>query len=295
MPIGGHDANTGTAGTVLADTDALAEGSSNLYFTNARVDTQHQAINTQGTYANRPAAGAANTGYLYCATDIGVTFRSTGTAWTVIADLWGFDFFSTLGYLPADVTVSSLPAHTIPAADATILVASGSFNRTENLADFTWGATTGTQVAAWNFAALKSKVVIVCVGSPGGTGVGLGLMMQNAVLSGADMDNGYLNSLGASGLFLQKESAGYTTLDSDPNIITAAAAANPWFGLAVYYSDAADLLVGFVKGAGGWGELLRAPAETTFTTMKCAGFREGNTTANKKKFITGPFLIFTEA
>src|SRR3990167_8376255 len=238
MPGGGHNANTGAAGTGLADTDGLVEGSSNLYFTNARVDTRHQTINTQGTYANRPAAGAANTGYFYYATDIGVMFCSTGSAWTVIADPWGFDFFSTLGYLPADVEMSSLPAWVQPTPESTILVSGGSINVTGNLLDCIWGATSGIQVAAWDFAAVKSKVLVVCPQLGAGKTQAIpGVFCQNAALSGTEMDNGYVSLMSSTGLHHYKESTGFTELDPEDEIApsgVAGTAHNPFFGMALY-------------------------------------------------------------
>ena len=195
--------------------------------------------------------------------------------------------------------MSSLPAWVQPTPESTILVSGGSINVTGNLLDCIWGATSGIQVAAWDFAAVKSKVLVVCPQLGAGKTQAIpGVFCQNAALSGTEMDNGYVSLMSSTGLHLYKESTGFTELDPEDEIApsgVAGTAHNPFFGMALYYSDADDLLVGFVQNGFGWAEVLRKTAETTFTTMLCAGIRFSSSITATKNFCVGPTLIFTEA
>lgn len=70
----------GSGGTSITNTDSLAEGSVNLYFTDARART---AVSQTGLYSARPTA-VGNAGLIYYATDVRESYRSNGTTWSVI-------------------------------------------------------------------------------------------------------------------------------------------------------------------------------------------------------------------
>jgi hypothetical protein len=72
--------------------------------TRAQMDDDHAQLEARAagflrdTFANRPAAAAANLGFLYEATDTGALFWSTGAAWLEIGAGGGFArSFLTMG------------------------------------------------------------------------------------------------------------------------------------------------------------------------------------------------------
>lgn len=80
--------NLGTAPASPADGQIYYNTSDDtLYFWNgtAWVNVVQQAEILYGTFANRPAAGAGNTGALYFATDQNLLYFSNGTAWSQIS------------------------------------------------------------------------------------------------------------------------------------------------------------------------------------------------------------------
>src|SRR3990167_2129321 len=287
MPIGGHDANTGTAGTGLPDTDGLAEGSTNLYFTNARVDTRHQTINTQGTYANRPAAAAANTGYFYYATDIGVTFRSTGSAWTVIADPWGFKFFEDEGFLLPTMLVEFAGLTTLPTESTQSLQAGDTWTIVDSVGEANNAGLSGVRSASWNLSGAASRILLV-VGCHSTSA--FSLFTANAIVTRA-LDDGYESvTSSADGHSIYRESAGLTLIKDTEGIDLTPDPSDQAHYAAILFNGVAGTITSFVRlGAGGWIQMASV-ADATFATQLLVGVDWG--TANTFQRFFCPFFVF---
>lgn len=251
------------------------------------------ATNSQGTYAARPAAAAANEGYAYYATDIGVTFRSTGSAWTVISDPWGFKFFEDEGFLTSGMALEVGGLTTWPAQSETILPVGAAFAITDSEAKSTLGGTSGNVIAAWTLSPAKSVILAICHSLLPGTMTGTGLFVQNAALAGTEIDNAYLVGLDNVEASIYRESAGFTKLASDDEIRNTAAAVASGYGVALYYNDATDRIRSFIRCAGTWFEALTV-TDATFTTMVRVGLRSGAVVNSIQRTIS-PFLVFTQA
>ena len=244
----------------------------------------------EGLHSARPVAGTS--GSEWFSTDIGVYFKDNGTTWTVVSDPWGFKFFEDEGFLPDNVEFSGLT--TIPTEDATILPASGTWTITDSEGKLAWGATTGNSVVGWDFSALRSDVLLVFGGVHVGDQQAIGIFMQDAVLSGTEINDGYLLHVDtADGKFnLYKESAGFTSLVSEASITLDRSTGSEMIGMALHYKDSTGALTCFVKkGDHQWIPFL-STTDSTFTTMKTVGVRSNNN-ANKTVRISCPFMVFS--
>lgn len=86
VPTGVTSAN-GNGGEVALTTDNVAEGSTNLYFKDARVVALASTLVLRDTEANRPTASIA--GRLFFATDTLKIYRDSGTGWDDVTPAGG--------------------------------------------------------------------------------------------------------------------------------------------------------------------------------------------------------------
>ena len=249
---------------------------------------------TEDTYANRPAAGVK--GNEFYATDIGVLFKDDGAAWTVISDPWGFKFFEDEGFLTSGMGVEFAGLTTIPAESATILPPAAAWTITDSEGLLNWGGTTGISVVGWDFPALRSRVLIVAGGIHASASMDAGLFCQDAVLSGTEIDDGYLEQHAVGGVgTLLRESAGFTVLATPEDINITPDPSDPPWATALFYDDATDTIRSFVRSPGGSWVELASTTDSTFTTMKTVGLRYSSAAVNVVGRLMGPFMVFAEA
>jgi hypothetical protein len=109
-------------------------------FTRAQMDASHAAIESlgamhqAGTFAARPAAAAANAGLYYLATDTGVLYLSTGSAWRQIhTDGETTMRFAWTYVMPGEIKVASGSTDYMPWAHLSIMA-----GQTVKLVGYKW-------------------------------------------------------------------------------------------------------------------------------------------------------------
>lgn len=251
---------------------------------------------SQGTYANRPAAASGNSGDLYYATDIDVTFRSTGSAWTVVADSWGFKFFEDEGFLDSTMALEIGGLTTIPTVTETIVNTGASWAITDAVGLVTYGADTGnnTQIA-WDFPSTRSKILAVAGFHMSGTSGDVALSLATAQLSGTRYANGY-HVIATNTLRIQKRVTNSNTdLVVVSGMTTHRTDNDDPFMMAIYYSDSDNNVRFFMRrGTHQWFQVGSATSQTDHTTMRTlVGYVWPNTSQYGR--ITCPVLAFAAA
>lgn len=201
--------------------------------------------------------------------------QTPGIKWATPSalDLLLKSFFSAQSLLPANTIREDL--HTYAAPDFTNYnggTAVRSMSRMRfaaaNNAVANWG---------WDMGALKSTVLFA-VGMARVRNSDLGLFMCDSLPNAAEPpNNSYLLDCTASGFQIYKRSgAAWTSLGAESSVGVQDTAYACSSALALYYDDASNRLVGFVRmGSENWFPLIDI-TDSSFTTMRYVGFRVGS-------------------
>jgi hypothetical protein len=206
---------------------------------------------------------------------------------------WGKSWFEREGLLPA--TRHFEHYQTWPASDFANPDTSTQ-SRSRSVAQVLGVGTTDTNFG-WDLGSAKSKILAVCGGvRPRGNSISI---FFGATLPAAGDPPGELYNFGPlpfSSVFdiSKRTGAGVwssllTESDLDPDNVVGAVP----FGLAFYYNDTTNKLIGLVRFNGSqWFPLLET-TDTSFTTFRYVGFRV-STAGAQKTWLTCPLAIYYE-
>ena len=195
----------------------------------------------------------------------------TTTEYVTMADmLLDKPFFSANSLLPSSTFKEEL--YTWPAADFSNLNGGSStlsMSRTRLV-------TANPQNFGWDIGSLKSTILCIIGGVRTRTS-SIGVGFSDTLPSASELPDGsYLFNFEGSGpaTTIYKRSGGaYTSLATDTGITAANTISQPTTGLAFYYDDSSNRLLGFLRyGVEQWIKVIDI-TDTSFTTMRYVSIR----------------------
>lgn len=258
-------------------------------------------IYIEDIYANRPAVGPL--GDEFYATDIGVLFKSNGTAWTVISDPWGFKFFEDEGHLTSGMAIEKAGLTTIPAEDDTFLTANHSWTILDSVGKLAANAGgAGDDVVSWDLGGARERILfIVGMTHMGDVGNAVSIGAQVGALGGVDVDDAYYAMIRHDSAQIFEENAGFASIASEPSwkdleagqAITVVRTGIMW-GKAFFFDGATGTIKLFVRQGNTWYEVVSV-VDASFPTLSTLVMRAAPQAANEELHIGVPFLCFAAA
>jgi hypothetical protein len=215
-----------------------------------------------------------------------------GSGSSSAGDPLGKLFFSNNSLLPNNTYFEKL--YDYPTTDFANLNG-GTKSVSMSRARFTPG---GANVAnwGWDLGGAKTKVLFI-VGQVRGWQNQIGLFMSGSSQAVPQIESSYDFDLepGVPDIAILKRSGGaWTGLATETKIVPTNSAAGMSFGMAFYYDDSTNRLIGFIRLAGEWIPVIDI-TDTTFTTMRYVGiFNDSAAGTGSVSWTSCPMALYYE-